>query len=521
MSNSGRYSSFYDPFAKGNVVNGSDVFPDELRSLHIDAPPPYNTLECVLNVVSAEAATSPPLDSDPTVTYYKASTNLGIRGQGIVECLLNVVSAEAATSPPLDSDPTVTYNACTNLGIRGQGTVIANCTSPIALLFSLSTDDQSKLSLYTQITETSVDFGYGPTAPKGSTGYLPLDRMSIQGNVVNAPPSGTAPIFLRPEMPYPARYWLSIDRKNGILRFGRDYTNLAFVLYEARLKKKVDPGVWHWIDDKYTFIDKLTTVNVQQIGGNLTAVVSQPLPIVEKLPPIIVPSDSITLDQLAMSSATVPANLSAECQRLYANVAGANILLDAPDFPDFSQAIERSVNTDGLLCQRLLKKKASEFGKEDYLSTYLRITLGADLGNSPGPPYVLEIWPDKHASPLHNHGNSHAVIKVLHGRIKAYYLTGLYKPLPIGPPAKLEKGDITWIDPENYQIHRLSNESGDGSVCCTIQCYSYGAGDKRHYESFDYITGTELDNIVRQFEPNSDMRYDEVKAALKQEWSQR
>jgi len=66
---------------------------------------------------------------------------------------------------------------------------------------------------------------------------------------------------------------------------------------------------------------------------------------VEKLPPIIVSSESITLDQLAVGSATVPANLSAECQRLYANVAGAGVTLDTADFPEFSEAIERSVNT--------------------------------------------------------------------------------------------------------------------------------------------------------------------------------
>ncbi|KAJ6535360.1 hypothetical protein DFH09DRAFT_1324980 [Mycena vulgaris] len=217
MSIFGRYSSFYDPFAKGS--------------------PKPNTLKLrVLNVVSAEAV-SPPNDS------------------------------EANESFPL------TYNARTNLGIHGQGTVIANCTGPIGLLFSFSTDDQSKSSLYAQITETSVDLWYGPTAPQGSTGYLPPDRVSIQGDVVNEAqaPSSTMPTFLRPEMPYAARYWLSIDHKNGILRFGRDYANLAFVLYEARLKKKVDPGVWHWIDEKYVFIDSLATVDVQQRGGRLTA----------------------------------------------------------------------------------------------------------------------------------------------------------------------------------------------------------------------------------------------------------
>ncbi|KAJ7831327.1 RmlC-like cupin domain-containing protein [Mycena olivaceomarginata] len=477
MSVPGRYSSFYDPFAKGNVVPASDVFPEAkaLSFLHVDAPPPYATLKRVLNIVSAKAV----------------------------------------SQPEANGSDSLTYNASTNLGIHGQGTVIANCTSPTGLLFSFSTEDNSKSSLYAQITEFAVDLWHGPTAPVGSTGYVPPDRVSIQGSVVNEPPNAPTRTFLRPEIPGPARYWISVDHKNGILRFGRDYVNLAFVLYEARLKQKVDPGVWHWIDEKYAFIDHLTTVNVQQRGGNLTArplqLVSLPLPVVQKPPPVIVPSASITLDQIAMGSATVPANLSAECQVLYANVAGPNIILDTPDFPEFSQAIERST---------LLKKKASEFGKEDYMSTYLRITLGADLGNSPGPPYVLEIWPALHASPIHNHGDSHGVIKVLHGKIKAYYFTSLYDAQPIGPPANLEKGDITWIDPENYQVHQLSNESRDGSVCCTIQCYSYGAKDVRHYEAFDYVNEA-THKVVEQFEPNSDMRYDEFKAALKQEWSRR
>ncbi|KAJ7776563.1 hypothetical protein DFH07DRAFT_936873 [Mycena maculata] len=482
-----RHSSFFDPFAEGNVVEDSDIFPKAkvLSGLHIDAPPPYSTLKSVLNIASAKVIHLPN-------------------------------DSEANGSFPL------TYNAHNNLVIHGQGTVIANCTGPISLLFSFSTEDQSKSSLYAEITETSVQFSYGPTAPHGSIGYLPPDRVLIKGDIIKQPVDGASPereakptimpMFLRPEMPYTARYWLSIDHNNGILLFGRDYANLALALYEARLKQYVDPGVWHWIDDntyqrkltilQHAFIDNVSIVNVQQKGGNLTApplqLVSQPLPVVQKLPPIIVPSESITLDQLAVGSATVPANLSAECQRLYANVAGANILLDTPDFPEFSQAIECSVNTEGLLCQKLLKKKA----KKDYKNTYLRITLGANLGNSPGPPYVLEIWPAMHASPIHNHGDSHAVIKVLHGKIKAYYFTSLYNASPIGPPAKLEKGDITWIDPENYQ------------------CYSYGKDDVRHYEAFDYID-KETDKLIPQFKPNTDMRYDEFKAALQEEWSQR
>jgi hypothetical protein len=110
------------------------------------------------------------------------------------------------------------------------------------------------------------------------------------------------------------------------------------------------------------------------------------------------------------------------------------------------------------------------------------------------------------------------VIKVLQGKIKAYYFTSLYDAQSIGPPVNLEKGDITWIDPENYQVHQLSNESKsaavlaqasktyrgtgrDGSVCCTIRCYSYGAKNVRHYEAFDYVNEA-THKVVEKFEPN-------------------
>ena len=41
-----------------------------------------------------------------------------------------------------------------------------------------------------------------------------------------------------------------------------------------------------------------------------------------------------------------------------------------------------SIATEGALLNNTLKKKA-----------YLRITMGKGMGESPGIPYVLEIWP--------------------------------------------------------------------------------------------------------------------------------
>lgn len=34
-----------------------------------------------------------------------------------------------------------------------------------------------------------------------------------------------------------------------------------------------------------------------------------------------------------------------------------------------------------------------------------------------GIPFVLEIWPAGHNSPIHNHGNAYGIVRVLHGDI--------------------------------------------------------------------------------------------------------
>jgi len=199
-----RYSSFHDPFAEGNIVGASDIFPDAFLSLHIDAPPPYGNLESILKVDSARLEGTLPNDSNDLI-----------------------------------------YNAHANLAIRGQGTAVANCTAPNRLLFTFSTDEDDELSLYTQITERSINFWYGSSPPADSDGFLPQDRVAIEGRVLKIP----EPTFLYPPGDYSVRYWLSVDHKNGVLLFGRDYTNRSLALYEVILKNEVTGGPWPWIDE--------------------------------------------------------------------------------------------------------------------------------------------------------------------------------------------------------------------------------------------------------------------------------
>jgi hypothetical protein len=76
-------------------------------------------------------------------------------------------------------------------------------------------------------------------------------------------------------------------------------------------------------------------------------------------------------------------------------------------------AIRHSLTTEGCVLKKVLDAKGA-LGNE-VNEKYLRMTLGASSGQSPGNPYVLELWPFGNKSPIHNHGNAYAIIKVLHG----------------------------------------------------------------------------------------------------------
>jgi predicted metal-dependent enzyme (double-stranded beta helix superfamily) len=242
-------------------------------------------------------------------------------------------------------------------------------------------------------------------------------------------------------------------------------------------------------------------------------------PVTIEPPIIVISSDEITMEMIANYKFAISANLTSECQKLYANVAGKEFILDTDDFPKFSEAIKRSINNPDGWCYKKLKEKSEEFGKKDEAATYLRITLGINQGDSPGVPYVMEIWPGGHYSPIHNHARANAIIRVLYGEI----IVSLYSMLSLVEihqkpfsEQRLKQGEITWIAPELNQTHKLYNPNGKDSPCITIQCYLYNEKDNSHYEYFDYINndGTE----ICQFDPVSDMDFLEFKKLMKEEW---
>lgn len=226
------------------------------------------------------------------------------------------------------------------------------------------------------------------------------------------------------------------------------------------------------------------------------------------------------MDHIAENSHLPSSSLSATSQKLYNCISGHNFVLDTGDFSDFCKAIEYSIATPGLWCYEKLKSKSTEFNpdKPNVLETYLRITLNQNNGESPGIPYVMEIWPPQHYSPVHNHGDSNAIIRVLHGSINVSlfaFLSG--EPIEPFEEITFEKGDITWISPTLNQVHQLKNTNNE-TTCVTIQCYMYESDNTVHYDYFDYVDNNKE---IQQFEPDSDMSFVEFKKLMKSEWEEK
>jgi predicted metal-dependent enzyme (double-stranded beta helix superfamily) len=235
-------------------------------------------------------------------------------------------------------------------------------------------------------------------------------------------------------------------------------------------------------------------------------------PITGSVPLLVKPINDITMDAIAAGTCMPVANLSLTSQKLYNCISGKSFTLTTPDFPDFVKAIEYSIATPGCWCYERLKEKAAEFGKPNPKETYLRITLGENNGESPGVPYVMEIWPPGHYSPIHNHGGSSAVIRVLNGAIHVSLFAFLGAEAPF-TGADFKNGDVTWISPVLNQVHQLKNNGT--ATCITIQCYMYETSDTKHYDYFDYM---DTENTAQKFEPDSDMDFLSFKATMKAEW---
>ncbi len=374
-----------------------------------------------------------------------------------------------------------------NFGVKGQ------------IVYVFSSDDECNFSLINNDADGFIINFYSDSidVKRTSTGQSLSDPNNKSGIINSAG----------------AYYWFCLDSQNQSLCAG---------IGEARIENKIYSYTWTFSKEE----DNLRKLNKQFLESINKIIISDTTPIrilrdpITKAVPLkVLNTNDITMDLVAKGEIMPIANLSVTSQKLYNCISGEKFILDTDDFPDFSKAIEYSIKTPGLWCHEKLKEKANEFSKEkpDPSETYLRITLGQNNGESPGIPYVMEIWPSNHYSPIHNHAGAEAIIRVLHGQINVSlfpFLCGDKDGIKPFSSADFFKDDVTWISPTLNQTHQLRNTNQD-QTCITIQCYMYDVDNNYHYDYFDYI---DPDGKIEKYEPDSDMDFIDFKKIIKEEW---
>jgi len=303
-----------------------------------------------------------------------------------------------------------------------------------------------------------------------------------------------------------AFYWFSIDTHNQTLYAGVGEPREETVIYHYKFPY-----------DATAFLESLVSLQI----GSITLLPMRFLrdPITSVVPLVVKNVDELTMSDVASGKFLPKANLSPMSQKLYDCINGKKFLLDDEEFPDFSKAIKHSIENPNCWCYKRLAEKAKEFSKDPHpQETYLRITLGQNNGESPGVPYVMEIWPVGHYSPIHSHSAANAVIRVLHGTIQVELFPFLCDEkdtvLPFAT-TNFIKDDVTWISPMLNQVHRLTNLPANTEPCITIQCYMYNEDDDAHYDYFDYLGDN---GVKQQYTPDSDMEFIAFKNLMKTEW---
>jgi len=308
-----------------------------------------------------------------------------------------------------------------------------------------------------------------------------------------------------------AYYWVSLDSQNQRIQAGVGEPRVETAIYTYTY-----PVSTHVINK--AFLESITKIVIPIALKTLRLLRD---PINSKTPLHVHHTNTLTMMDIASASSLPHTHLSTVAQQLYGCISGKNFHLNDAEFPEFSKAIQRSIVTPGLWCYQKLQDKSREFNpdKPNLMETYLRITLNENNGESPGIPYVMEIWPSGHYSPIHSHSAADAIIRVLHGSIQV----SLYPFLcaekdgvePFGT-TDFHCGNITWISPTLNQTHQLKNVKEE--ACITIQCYKYEGDDTIHYDYFDYI---DSDGNRKQYEPDSDMDFVAFRSLMKQEWDSR
>lgn len=65
---------------------------------------------------------------------------------------------------------------------------------------------------------------------------------------------------------------MSVDSKNSVIRYGKDYLSVNLTLVEITLKRKTDGTNPAWESDEWTWLEKLKYYSVVELPGDTAEV---------------------------------------------------------------------------------------------------------------------------------------------------------------------------------------------------------------------------------------------------------
>jgi hypothetical protein len=146
------------------------------------------------------------------------------------------------TSPDFSNGPGDVSGQPLELPVAGQGTIAVRSTAKNLLQFNLATRTLGSPTLHLDIGTKEFKLYYVTTTDQliDMTEFVTIVKSTAECWLNLS----TAPMPDRPENEI--TYWLSVDKNNGYIRYGKGFTNKSMMLFELSLKHATKDNVMIW-----------------------------------------------------------------------------------------------------------------------------------------------------------------------------------------------------------------------------------------------------------------------------------
>lgn len=110
-------------------------------------------------------------------------------------------------------------------------------------------------------------------------------------------------------------------------------------------------------------------------------------------------------------------------------------------------------------------------GTYDHLAGQFGCAVEEDEQGDYGSPTILEIWPAKHYSPMHSHGDTTGIVYCLTGQIDVMVYDSLdWNAKKLGL-VTLTPGQCAWLTDRQFAVHKVYCPMTEGNFAATFHVY--------------------------------------------------